>query len=120
METPDRAGTGGHPIHDTARHRRRYSTLADRFHGDSGSNCTGSIAAGTLPARAELHMGRTHEKSKELDVLECPRCRGRMKIVAAINSANAIQKILNCLGLPSRAPPIAAPARTSSDPLEWS
>ena len=40
----------------------------------------------------------------ELDVLECPRCRGRMKIVAAINSPNAIQKILNCLGLPSRAP----------------
>ena len=28
----------------------------------SGSNCTGSIAAGTLPARPELHMGRTHEK----------------------------------------------------------
>ena len=56
------AGTG-HPIHDTARHRRRYSTLADRFHGDSGSNCTGSIAAGTLSARPELHMGRTHEKS---------------------------------------------------------
>ena len=48
--------------HDTARHRRRYSTLADRFHGDSGSN-TGSIAAGTLPARPELHRGRTHEKS---------------------------------------------------------
>ena len=31
----------------------------------------------------------------ELDVLECPRCRGRMKIVAAINSPNAIQKILH-------------------------
>src|SRR5437016_709873 len=55
METPDRDGTGGgQPIHDTARHRRGYSTLADRFHGDSGSNCTGSIAAGTLPARPEL------------------------------------------------------------------
>src|SRR2546422_1903286 len=54
----------------------------------------------------------------ELDVLECPRCRGRMKIVAAIHSPNAIQKILNCLGLPSRAPPIAAAARTSSDPLD--
>jgi len=31
----------------------------------------------------------------ELDVLECPRCRGRMKIVAAINSPNAIEKILD-------------------------
>jgi len=43
-----------------------------------------------------------------------------MKIVAAIHSPNAIQKILDCLGLPSRAPPIAAAAGTSSDPLEWS
>jgi len=43
-----------------------------------------------------------------------------MKIVAVIHSPNAIQQILNCLGLPSRAPPIAAAARTSSDPLEWS
>jgi len=42
---PDRAGTG-HPIHDTARHRRRYSTLADRFHGDSGCNASCAVAAG--------------------------------------------------------------------------
>jgi hypothetical protein len=45
----------------------------------------------------------------ELDVLECPRCRGRMKIVAAIHPPDATRKILECLGLPSRAPP-AAPA----------
>src|SRR5207247_2823514 len=44
------------------------------------------------------------EKRKRGRVLECPRCRGRMKIVAAINSPNAIQKILNCLVLQSRAP----------------
>ena len=41
------------------------------------------------------------------DVLECPRCGDRMRIIAAIHSAEAIQKILDCLGLPSRAPPIA-------------
>jgi hypothetical protein len=102
MEMPDRAGTG-HPILAAARHRQRYSTLADRFHVGSGSNCTASIAAATLPARPER-----------------PRCRGRMTIVAAIHSPNAIQQILNCLGLPSRAPPIAPAARTSSDQLEWS
>jgi hypothetical protein len=50
------------------------------------------------------------------DVLECPRCLGRMKIVAAIHSPNAIRKILDCLGLPSRAPPIAPAACTSSGP----
>ena len=51
----------------------------------------------------------------ELDVLECPRCRGRMKIVAAIHSPNAIQKILNYLGLPSRASPLPL-ARL---PINW-
>ena len=43
----------------------------------------------------------------ELDVLSCPRCGGRMRILCAINSPTAIQKILACLGLPTRAPPIA-------------
>ena len=40
-----------------------------------------------------------------LDVLECPRCQGRMRILAAIHSTD-IEKILGCLGLPCRAPPI--------------
>jgi hypothetical protein len=33
-----------------------------------------------------------------------------MRIVAAIHPPEAIRAILECLGLPSRAPPIAAPA----------
>jgi len=45
----------------------------------------------------------------ELDVLACPRCGGRMRILVAINSSDAIQKILACLGLPTRAPTIAPP-----------
>ncbi len=50
----------------------------------------------------------------EFDVLSCPRCGGRMKILCAINSPTAIQKILACLGLPTRAPPIA-PAISDED-----
>ena len=42
-----------------------------------------------------------------MDVLQCPRCGRRMRILSAINPPEAIQKILNCLGLPSRPPPIA-------------
>jgi hypothetical protein len=30
-----------------------------------------------------------------------------MRILAAIHSSEAVRKILDCLGLPSRAPPIA-------------
>jgi len=44
-----------------------------------------------------------------IDVLECPACQGRMSIIAALHSGEAIRAILECLGLPSRAPPIAPP-----------
>jgi hypothetical protein len=42
----------------------------------------------------------------ELDVLVCDRGGGRMRILCAINAPEAIGKILDCLGLPSRPPPI--------------
>ena len=42
-----------------------------------------------------------------VDVLLCERCGGRMKIVAAIHPPDTTGKILKCLGLPSRAPPLA-------------
>ena len=42
-----------------------------------------------------------------VDVLQCERCGGRMKILAAIHPPDATRKILECLGLPSRSPPLA-------------
>ena len=45
-----------------------------------------------------------------IDVLECPRCGGPMRILAAIHPPDATRAILECLGLPSRAPP-AEPVR---------
>lgn len=41
-----------------------------------------------------------------IDVLECPRCQGRMRLPATIHSPVAIRKILDCLGLPSVWPEI--------------
>ena len=45
-----------------------------------------------------------------LDVLRCPRCDGRMVVLAAINDPRVAQKILRHLGLPT-AGPVCAPAR---------
>jgi len=42
-----------------------------------------------------------------LDVLQCDRCGGRMRIVCANHPPAAVKSILECLGLPSRPPPIA-------------
>ena len=49
------------------------------------------------------------------DVLECPSCRSRMRVIAAIEQPEIIAAILGSLGLASRAPP-AAPSR-HTDPF---
>ena len=54
-----------------------------------------------------------------IDVLECPLCGGTMRILAAIQSPEPIRKILDCLGLPARAPPIAPAAIPDEGQLEW-
>jgi hypothetical protein len=39
-----------------------------------------------------------------VDVLECPKCKGRMQIVAAVTAAASVRRVLEHLGLPSEAP----------------
>ena len=43
----------------------------------------------------------------EIDVLEYSRCKGRRRILSAIHPPVTTTKLLDCLGLPSRAPPLA-------------
>jgi hypothetical protein len=53
----------------------------------------------------------------ELDVLGCPRCLARLRLIACVTQPAIIRKILSHLGLPAdapapqpaRAPPWAAP-----------
>ena len=45
-----------------------------------------------------------------IDALECPRCRGPMRILAMIHPPETTSAILACMDLPVRAPPLA-PAR---------
>jgi acyl-CoA synthetase (AMP-forming)/AMP-acid ligase II len=52
------------------------------------------------------------------DVLECPRCKGRMKLIATITNPIVIIAILGCVGLGARPPPLA-PARPSPEPELW-
>jgi Putative transposase len=46
----------------------------------------------------------------DLDVLECPRCGGRMSVIATIEAADVLRKILAHLRLPTD-PPAPLPAR---------
>ena len=42
----------------------------------------------------------------EVDALGCPRCGGRMRVLSAITDRTVAARILHCLALPSRAPPL--------------
>ncbi len=55
----------------------------------------------------------------EIDVLECPFCRGRMRVLAAIVTREAIRAILDCLDLPSRTPPVMPAAHDKRADLSW-
>ena len=45
----------------------------------------------------------------QMDVTCCPDCSGAMKVIAALVDPESIKKLLDALGLPSKAPPIAPP-----------
>ncbi len=49
-----------------------------------------------------------------VDSLACPKCAGRMAVLATITDRTAVTKILTCLGLPTSPPPRAA-ARDPTD-----
>ena len=46
----------------------------------------------------------------DLDVLACPRCGGRMSVIATIEAGDVMRKILGHLGLPTE-PPSSLPVR---------
>jgi hypothetical protein len=58
----------------------------------------------------------------EIDVLECPQCGGRLRILSAIHPPETTAAILECLGLPARPPPLgpaeAEPWDLETDPVE--
>jgi hypothetical protein len=53
-----------------------------------------------------------------IDVLTCARCGGSMRVISVIRDEQVAQKILEHLGLPSRAPPRGPARRRGQQPLE--
>ena len=107
---------------------RRFNLV--RYHGVLAPNATGRArivpgpreeACDTVPGcppseltpaqrRHRLAWADLLRRVFRIDVTQCPACGGRMKIVAALTEPRSIQRYLEGVGLPSRAPPIA-PAR---------
>jgi len=55
------------------------------------------------------------QKVFAVDVLECPRCAGRLELIAFINEPKVARKILDHLGLASQAPPLARSSAPGED-----
>jgi hypothetical protein len=62
-----------------------------------------------------------------IDVMQCPECGGRMRVIATISEAeqpDVVKAILESMGLPSEAPPLApacaeaSAGRPARDPPE--
>ena len=69
-----------------------------------------------VPGNIRAHRYTWPELMKRvfrLEVLECPRCGETSRILAAIHPPETTVAILECLKLPTRAPPLTPP-----DPVE--
>jgi hypothetical protein len=74
-------------------------------------------ASGPAPHRERrLPWSELLRRVFAVDALQCDRCGGRMRILAAIDQPEVIPGILKCLGLSSRAPPLTpAPSPELTD-----
>ena len=56
-------------------------------------------------ASVRISWGRLLKRVFDIDIEHCPHCGGELKIIAAIQEPRVIARILDHLGLPTRAPP---------------
>jgi Putative transposase len=80
---------------------------------ESDAGGCGDCRTGKKPPGRNYSWASLMARVFEIDVLKCSDCNGRLKILAAIHPPTNTQKILECMGLPIRPPPIA---RAVSEP----
>jgi hypothetical protein len=96
-------------------HLRRGPDASEATGATARPNADASDSPDDGPGRARrLAWADLLRRVFAVDVLECPRCGGRMRLLATIHPPEATRAILECLGLPARAPPLT-PARPETD-----
>jgi hypothetical protein len=68
--------------------------------------------------RSRMRWAALLKRVFEIDALRCPRCGSTMRLIAAIEDPDIARRILDCLNLPARAPPMAKVTRRPSEPPE--
>lgn len=76
--------------------------------GRSGPAEPREIDPSSMPRFGRLPWALLLKRVFVVDVLECPKCKGRMKILAAVTAPASVRRLLESLGLPSEAPRLQA------------
>ncbi|MFQ5515035.1 MAG: hypothetical protein ACE5FG_11430, partial [Myxococcota bacterium] len=87
--------------------------------GGEGAPEVQAPAAGRSLRSRRLAWAALLRRVFAIDVLECPRCGARTRLLAAIHPPDATSAILECLDLPARAPPLKAARRDEEAPDPW-
>jgi hypothetical protein len=73
----------------------------------------------TAPGTSQRkRWARLLQRVFDIDGLRCPRCGSTLRLLAAIEDPAVAHKILECLGLPARAPPLEPTASDDGGPSE--
>ena len=69
--------------------------------------------------RRRMSWAELMKRVFEVDVLECPVCKGPMRIIAEITDRKVIQQFLTALDLPSEAPEIQRARPPPQTEFDW-
>ena len=96
----------------------RAAEPAGQAHQDPPPPDDGDEGEAKAPRRRHHLWADLMRRAFECDVLRCPRCPGRLRFIATIESPEAIRRILTHLGLPTTLPrplPARAPPGAMDD-----
>jgi hypothetical protein len=71
---------------------------------------------GTREHTGRMRWAALLQRVFEVDALRCPRCGSTMRLIAAIEDPDVARRILECLELPARAPPLGEVAGPHDEP----
>src|SRR5262249_8651392 len=79
----------------------------------------GALGAETAAAaQPRVDWATLLRRSLSVDALECPKCHGRLRVVAVIAERESVRQILVHLGWPTDPPPHARARHPPDDALE--
>ncbi len=95
---------------------RRVESCAANVHERAGRIRWAALLQRVFEIAGQLCWPSACESKIHRDALRCPRCDGAMRLVAAIEDPDVARRILECLKLPARAPPLGAAAAEPEQP----